>query len=262
MTVSVEATDADSGVKAITYSARGSTLVPLTTAPGGSLSIPLTADGTTTIWYVAADNAGNLSEVKTIDVKIDGTVPTIEIVSPSQGESLLLNQSVNARYTCADAGAGLQTCVGPVPTEAAVDTSATGAREFVVNAADLAGNATTMSVRYTVGYGVRTLYDESKAHKSGSNVPLKIQLIDAAGRNLSSPLLVVTAVGVIRVSDRVTDALAELSDEAAGTDFKYDSGLAGYHYNFKTTGLASGRYVVMFRVGGDPATYQIPFQIR
>jgi hypothetical protein len=120
----------------------------------------------------------------------------------------------------------------------------------------------TTSVSYTVSYGVRTLYDEGKAHKSGSTVPIKIQLIDGAGRNLSSPQLVVNAIGVIRVSDKVSDALAAPSDEAAGTDFKFDEAAVGYHFNFKTTGLASGRYVVVFRVGGDSSKYQAPFQVR
>ena len=262
VTVSLEATDADSGVKAITYSAHGSTIIPVTTAPGASLSVPLTADGTTTISYVAADNAGNLSEVKTIDVKIDRTPPTIEIASPVQGVPLLLNLAVSARYTCADAGAGLEACAGSVPDGAAIDTSVPRTGQFVVNAADRAGNTATTTVRYSVVYGVRLLYDESKAHKSGSTVPLKVQLIDATGRNLSSALVVVSAIGVVRVSEKVSDALAEPSNEAAWTDFKYDAGSEGYHYNFKTTGLTSGRYVVVFRVGADSSTYQAPFQIR
>ncbi len=136
---------------------------------------------------MAADNAGNLSEVKTFEVKIDRTAPTIAIASPVEGGSFLVDQPATARYTCADAGAGVQSCVGSLPSGAAIDTSVPGARQFIVSAADAAGNTTTATVPYSVSYGVRTLYDESKAHKSGSNVPIKIQLLDGAGRNLSSP---------------------------------------------------------------------------
>lgn len=43
-------------------------------------------------------------------------------------------------------------------------------------------------------YKIRALYDENKAHNSGSTIPVKIQLVDANGLNLSSqPDLLITS---------------------------------------------------------------------
>jgi len=35
-----------------------------------------------------------------------------------------------------------------------------------------------------------------------------------------------------------------------------------YKYNLKTTGLTTGSYVLVFKVGGDPVTHGARFQIR
>ncbi len=45
-------------------------------------------------------------------------------------------------------------------------------------------------------YAICPLHDATKAHKSGSTVPLKLQLCDGAGANLSDPAVVVNATSV------------------------------------------------------------------
>ena len=74
VTVTLQATDAGSGVKAITYA----TGVSSTTVDGASAAIPLTAEGATTIAYFAVDNAGNAGAPETITVNIDKTVPVVQ----------------------------------------------------------------------------------------------------------------------------------------------------------------------------------------
>ena len=56
--------------------------------------------------------------------------------------------------------------------------------------------------------------------------------------------------------------------EDAGTptptdDFRYTT-LDGsaVHLQFKTTGLSTGTYVLVFRVAGDPLTHGVQFQIK
>ncbi|HYO62491.1 MAG TPA: PxKF domain-containing protein, partial [Pyrinomonadaceae bacterium] len=110
-------------------------------------------------------------------------------------------------------------------------------------------------------YGVRALYDETKTHKSGSTVPVKLQLTDAAGANVSSPSLVVKAVGTTRVSTNAAGTLEDAGNSNPDFDFRYDAGLSGYVYNLKTKGYAPGTYSLAFRVAGDPVTRAVQFRV-
>lgn len=112
-----------------------------------------------------------------------------------------------------------------------------------------------------VSYGVRALYDETKTHKSGSTVPIKLQLTDAAGANLSSPSLRLKAVGTTRVSTDAAGVPEDAGNSNPDFDFRYDAGLGGYVYNLKTKGYASGTYVLTFRVAGDTSTHTVQFRI-
>jgi hypothetical protein len=51
------------------------------------------------------------------------------------------------------------------------------------------------------------------------------------------------------------------------SNFRFDGGLGpngGYIFNLKTTGLATGTYVLTFTVAGDPTTHntELVFQVR
>ncbi len=81
-TVSLSATDAGppgnvSGVRTITYSASGANPIATTTVNGNSASIPITADGVTTVSYHATDNWGNTESTGSLTVRKDATAPTI-----------------------------------------------------------------------------------------------------------------------------------------------------------------------------------------
>jgi uncharacterized repeat protein (TIGR01451 family) len=110
-------------------------------------------------------------------------------------------------------------------------------------------------------YGVRTLYDETKTHKSGSTVPVKLQLTNAAGANVSSSSLVVKAVGTTRISTNAAGTLEDAGNSNPDYDFRYDAGLSGYVYNLKTKGYAPGTYVLTFRVAGDPTAHTVQFRV-
>ncbi|HEV2763985.1 MAG TPA: PxKF domain-containing protein, partial [Pyrinomonadaceae bacterium] len=110
-------------------------------------------------------------------------------------------------------------------------------------------------------YGVRALYDETKTHKSGSTVPVKLQLTDASGANVSSPSLAVTALGTTRVSTNAAETPEDAGNSNPDFNFRYDAGLVGYVYNLKTKGYAPGTYVLTFRVAGDPTAHTVQFRI-
>jgi DNA/RNA endonuclease G (NUC1) len=221
------------------------------------------AIGTTTVTCSATD-AHNNSSQRSFSVTVqDTTRPTATITMPAASGFYLLNQQVAAGYSCSDGGAGILSCIGTVNSGGNIDTSSVGVKSFTVTATDKSGNTFTQTVNYTVGYGVRLLYDATKAAKAGSTIPVKIQLTDATGvPNLSSAAVIPQAILVTRVSNNASTAVQDAGNANPDMNFRYDASLAGYIFNLKTTGLTTGSYVLGFRVGADPYVYAAPFQIR
>src|SRR5262249_1186750 len=65
---------------------------------------------------------------------------------------------------------------------------------------DSAGLDADPSFGHPTVYGVIALYDQTKAHRAGSTIPIKIELVNSVGKDVSSPNLGVHAVGLIKVS--------------------------------------------------------------
>ncbi len=106
VTVALAATDnpGGAGVKEIHFSTSG----PQSVVAGSTASVPITADGTTTLTYFAVDNGGNQETPKTLTVRVDETAPTTSCrVSPRvlwPPDHRLV--SVTASVTVADAVSG------------------------------------------------------------------------------------------------------------------------------------------------------------
>lgn len=115
-------------------------------------------------------------------------------------------------------------------------------------------------------YNVCLLYDPNKVHKLGSTIPIKIQLCDGGGHNRSSAALVVTAVGVMKVSDASFGPVEDSGQANPDYNFRYDPGLGGpgggYIFNLQIRGLTTGTYLLGFRVTGDATIYTVQFKVR
>ena len=101
-------------------------------------------------------------------------------------------------------------------------------------------------------YTVSLLYDPLKAAKSGSTVPIKLQLRSGAV-NVSAPSLVVHAVAVLKMDSTVPGQVDDAGNANPDFDFRYDptlGGTGGYIFNLKTTGLTTGTYHLKFTVNG------------
>ncbi len=213
------------------------------------------------------DNAGNCTTAGPVGpVKVDKKPPLITITAPTS-TAYVLKQGVAANYSCADGGSGLATCAGPVASGSNFDTTAVGAKTFTVNASDAVGNASSQSVNYNVGYGVCVLYDTTRAAKSGSTIPIKFDLCDAAGNDVSSSAIAVTALQVVMVSTNASFDVQDAGNANPDSNFRFDGTLGptgGYIFNLQTTGLATGTYVMTFAVAGDPTTHntELVFQVR
>jgi hypothetical protein len=108
------------------------------------------------------------------------------------------------------------------------------------------------SLNLVVQYGICYLYDQTKSVQHNATVPIKLQLCDAAGHNLSSSAIIVTATTVALVSGG--SGLVEDSGNANPDDnFRYDPTLPGYIFNLSTKPLGSGTWKLSFRSSNDPA---------
>jgi hypothetical protein len=75
----------------------------------------------------------------------------VSIVSPANGATYLLNETLSAYYSCvAAAGLTIISCTGTTPNGGPVDTSTAGSHTFTVTAADSAGINTVVTSTYKV----------------------------------------------------------------------------------------------------------------
>ena len=136
----------------------------------------------------------------------------------------------------------------------------TRTKTFTVNTTDPAGNTATQTVTYTVGYAVQALYDQTRAVKSGAVYPIKIQINDANGTDVSSSNLIVHAVHVTMASTDAPGALESAGDANPDNDFRFDSTLGtagGYIFNDENreTGLLLAGELLIGEVVEDSNTY-------
>lgn len=117
------------------------------------------------------------------------------------------------------------------------------------------------------GSHIKTLFDQTKAYKSGSTIPVKLQLLSASNGNISSSGTALVARDLRLMSGNTTAPVADSGNSNPDYTFRYDSTLGGtgggYIFNLSTKGLASGQYVLSFYVGGDRSFfYTVRFEVR
>jgi len=113
-------------------------------------------------------------------------------------------------------------------------------------------------------YEVHTLTDLSQAFHAGRTIPIKLQLTDANGNNVSSPDVALTAVRLERVNaDGSTTqvALQDAGNANPNNQFRYDSGLQGYIFNLSTKNLTAGGYHFFWTAGDDPIEKELDFRL-
>jgi pectin methylesterase-like acyl-CoA thioesterase/pectate lyase len=260
LTLSAADNDGGSGLRELVYSVNG-----VFARAASNASVPVTGEGTTTVVFYSKDKAGNTEAPQTVVVKLDKTAPTINVVRPTEGAFYLLGEPVPADFTCNDNLSGNATCVGTAEAASPVDTATVGPKTFNVNATDEAGNQASQTINYTVGFRLQPLYEAGKANKAGSTVPVKLQLLDNTGANVSSADKVVHALGVSLISTETYGPIADAGNANPGQNFRFDPALGetgGYTFNLKTTGYAPGTYRLYFTVGADPHVYTTQFQVR
>lgn len=248
--------DPDGDPLAFTWTEGGVTL-----GTGPSITRTL-AIGAHEITLTVDDNRGGTATAIAHVVVRDTIAPAITITAPANGGTYTLNQAVASAYNCADTASGVATCAGPVASGGQVDTATVGVVTFTVTSTDRAGNVATATSTYRVAYRVCLLYDETKAKKSGSTVPIRLQLCDVDGANYSSPDIALHARGVALLATGDTGPAEDAGNANPDQAFRYDPALAGYIFNLKTTGYSMGTYGLTFTVGNDPTIRVAQFRVR
>jgi large repetitive protein len=145
VTVNLTATDNLSGVDKTFYSLNGTDFVEVT-------SFTVNEEGVKTVYFYSVDNAGNVEEVKTAEVKIDKTAPT---ASWNLDEEYALGVSLPLDYQASDELSGIAeesvTVNGQVYQKGdSVKLDQPGTYNIVVKVIDNAGNSTTIEKTFVV----------------------------------------------------------------------------------------------------------------
>jgi predicted extracellular nuclease len=112
----------------------------------------------------------------------------------------------------------------------------------------------------SVTFNICVLYDQSKAVKSGGTYPIKIQLCDVNGNNVSSADIVVHAVNIQQISTLAFGDVITSGEANEDNNFRFTDG--SYILNLKTTGLSTGTYKLFFTAGNDPVLHSVEFQVK
>jgi hypothetical protein len=228
-----------------TYSGDGSffggnstlTQVVIQAMPIFSLVAPPTViDGTSNTQITGAIAAGSVIPSGSVAVTVNGVSQTAAI-NPSDG-------TFAVTLPTASLGTGSYT----------IGYSYAGDNNFT---------SASVTAKTDVTNGVLALFNQSKAKKAGSTIPIQIELVSASGQDVSSAGTTVTAVG-IAATTHTTDIVGRIdpslvgalqSVQAAGNSnpnnvFRERGGSKPYDmFNLQTpTGLTAGTYRLYFQV--------------
>jgi hypothetical protein len=136
----------------------------------------------------------------------------------------------------------------PVANGDPLPSGAPGAYTLTVTATDSSGNQATASATYTVKYKVCYLYNEKKPQPATGAVPIKIQLCDSDGNNLSDPSIVLTAISVDDGEPPIEPQDSGSANNEPTFEFRWNEALVGYIYNLNVDDLEAGPHHLNFTV--------------
>jgi hypothetical protein len=112
-----------------------------------------------------------------------------------------------------------------------------------------------------VAYGAQVQFDNTRPVQSGRALPIRVELTDAAGADVSSATVPVQGVSLL-AADGTPRTLAARGQSNPNNLFRYDPTLGGYVFNLDTSGLTSGTYRLFYRAGNDPTLHALTFVVR
>jgi lysophospholipase L1-like esterase len=186
--VMVSATD-DDEVAGIEVRVHGTDDGPGTWQPvfGDATTLTLEGEGVQHVEARAVDANGNVSASVVRAVRVDTTEPTITLdAGVDDGEDVVLGTEAVVTFDCDDALSGVASCEGTQASGTALDTSQVGLHTITVDAADVAGNASQVSLTYRVVYDVSAAADRIDTGEvirinRNAVLPVRLSLADVDG---------------------------------------------------------------------------------
>jgi len=113
---------------------------------------------------------------------------------------------------------------------------------------------------------LKTLFDQTKAYKAGSTIPIKVQL-NSQNSNVSTSAIQLTARSLILIGGNTNSAVIDSGNANSDGNFRYDSSLGGtgggYIFNLSTKGMVPGTYLMTVVDGSNPSFfYTIRFEVK
>jgi hypothetical protein len=203
-------------------------------AAAASVSQTISSEGTgLAATGTCADVAGNTASNTKGGFKIDKTDPSI--VCPLPAPVFTLNQSpANVVASFTDGGSG----PASGSSSTAANTSSVGGKTAILSATDIAGNTSSKSCTYSVGFQFSGLFapidkpNTMNVSKAGQAIPLKWRLLDANNQPVTTLTNVVVKVTDVSCSLGVTTDLIE--EYAAGSSGLQNLGSGNYLFAWKT----------------------------
>lgn len=124
----------------------------------------LISEGVNILSYYSVDLAGNIEPTKTIEFKVDGSKPAIQLnISPQNANNTyLIGEPVAFTWDATDMASGIETVTATLDDQtitsgAVLVFSKPGEHTLKVSAKDIAGNISTVTQTFTVKYSFRWL---------------------------------------------------------------------------------------------------------
>ncbi len=210
----------------------------------------ITQDGIYSLRFRSLDLAANGEEPKTVEIKIDQTPPVVTVNSPTDGAQYVLNSVITAEWSAIDSLSGINEANG-----SEIDTNTVGTKTFTVTAEDLAGNETTLVRTYLVVYQYIGNSGPKNTSKLGAVKPIKFQLQDARGDNISSATALLWVAQVNEDGTTGPEAAAVSSGTGGNNEFRYDTKEKQYIYNLNTKVLGLGTWQLRIRLDDGTTQY-------
>jgi hypothetical protein len=229
--------------------------------------------GNDSFTYRVSQN-GKTSNIATVNITVN-SINDAPVLSPIGNKTVFLGSTLTFTAQATDIDLPAQTLTyslaGAVPVGASInpmtgvfswtpDSSQFGqSYSITVQVIDSEGLTAQETITVTIEYGVVALFDQTKAHNSGSNVAIKLKIVDVNGVNLSAASIQLVAVRV----DPGNLSAQSPGDLNPTNVFSFDSTSQSYQYNLKSEQTwAPGTYRLVFRIVGDPVEHFVSFNIR
>jgi uncharacterized repeat protein (TIGR01451 family) len=188
----------------------------------------------------------------TTTITASGQLTSNTIVPVGQSVSITLNNVTQSALVGLDGS-----------FTASLDTAALGVGTYTISysyAGDNNFSAASATGTLTIGYGGQLLFNNNKPVHSGAVLPIKLELTDSSGADISSSGIPVTAIGLLDSTGNAVP-LSSAGNANPNDLFRYDASLGGYIFNLSTKGLAPGTYTLDYTAGNDPTVHSLTFVV-